>query len=172
MAQNGKTRESFANKFYGTVTESAANTLTFAEIQTNVDVFAKIAWVLHRLEWNFQVAVGTMFQGNADRVRMAITSSDNITDLELDNPAVIDRADIEMRESTAVGFSFFYRPFIRDFASLPGGGIIMAPRPLFVGVHGVSLVAAATVEVRGYFTKRDLTADEYLELVDFYRIVR
>jgi len=70
-----------------------------------------------------------------------------------------------------VGQGLHQLPFVRDFSGLPGGGLIIAPRPLFVAVKGNSLATAVTASLRAYFTVINLSADEYLELVDFYRIV-
>lgn len=170
MARESK--DQYANKFYGTVTESGATTLTFSEIPTNVDVFSKQAWILHRLDWYLPAASLDLIVGNLDEVRLALTSSDKITSLDPSNPAVIDTFVIGGHFATSVGFAYRDNPMIRDFSNLPGGGLIIAPRPLFIGILGVSIASAATGSVRGYFTQRTLSADEYLELVDFYKIVQ
>jgi hypothetical protein len=168
----GKTKDQFANKFYGTVTESAANTLTFGEIKTNVSVFDKVAWILHRLEWYPTKALMDLVLNTADFFEAAITSSDGLTSLGLDNAGVIDVLSYGVREASAVGFQYHVEPVIRDFSNLPGGGLIIAPRPLYLALKGTSLTAAGSINCRGYFTVKAMTADEYLELVDFYRIVK
>jgi len=167
-----KKTDLYANKFYGRAVESAANTLTFAEIQTNVSIFEKMAWILHRLEYFVAPASMALIDDSPDSITMALTGSENITTLGLDNPAVIDTFTLGMKKFSGVGFQFTNVPIIRDFSELPGGGIVVSPRPLFMAVQGASLASAATVEMRGYFTVQALSADEYLELVDFYRIVR
>ena len=165
-------RDSYANKFYGTVTESAQGTLTFSEIQTNVAIFTKLAWILHRLEWYIPEATQQLLLSPADILQMALTNSDNITALDLSAPAVVDMAELQcVDRGTAGSMHLFEVPIIRDFSNLPGGGIIMAPRPLYAACVSASIASAATVEVRGYFTQKELKADEYIELVDFYRIV-
>lgn len=164
--------DKFANKFYGAVTESAANTLTFTEIQTNVDIFAKRAWILHRLEWYAPPATLDMLLAAADALTFALTSSNKLTTLGLDAAGVIDYGEISPFVATYVAASLQYKPFIRDFGNLPGGGLIIAPRPLYVAAKGVSVAAASTWQCRGYFTQLEMSADEYLELVDFYRIVQ
>jgi len=165
-------QDKFANKFYATVTESAADTLTFKEIQTNVDVFSKSAWVLHRLEYYVAAATMDLIQENLDSLQLALTSSDKMAAIDLSNSGVIDYCEFESILQTAVGFSYVQMPLTRDFSILPGGGLIIAPRPLYLAVDSTALGAAATVAVRGYFTQLSLSADEYLELVDFYRIVQ
>lgn len=167
-----ESKDKFSNKFYGSATESAANTLTFGEIQTNVDVFSKNAWILHRLEWYLPAATRALMVDNYDAITLSLCSSDKITALELDSAGVIDLYTIEKSLATSVGYMYFQYPLIRDFSSLPGGGLIVSPRPLYVGIKGTGLAAVSTGEVRGYFTKLELSADEYLELVDFYRIVQ
>jgi len=164
--------DKFANKFYGTVVESGPTTLTFAEIQTNVDVFSKKAWVLHKLEWYELPADRGLIVNSDDAIRLALTSSNKMSSLSLSDAGVIDLLELNAVPYTAVGVEIYDQPHIRDFSSLPGGGLIIAPRPLYIAIQGVSIAAVATGSVRGYFTAIDLNADEYLELVDFYRIVQ
>lgn len=163
----------YSNKFYGTVTESAANTLTFAEIQTNIEIFSKMAWILHRLEWFLEGVQFNKLLASDDVIAMALVGSNSLSSLALNWPGVIDLLNLQIggwgTPATAYPYS---TPFIRDFSQLPGGGIIVAPRPLYLAVKGTSLASALTVSIRGYFTMKELKADEYLELVDFYRIVQ
>ena len=165
-------KDVYANKGYGSVTESGANTLTFSEIQTNVNIFDKLAWVIHRIEWYVSQASWILMAAAADEIHMALTASNTIADLGLEIPAVIDLLELSRHEATAVGFLFNTIPLIRDFSNLPGQGLIIAPRPLYLAIRGVSLATPATAECRFYFTQKVLKADEYLELIDFYRIVQ
>jgi len=167
-----KKTDLFANKFYGSVVESAANTLTFAEIQTNVDVFSKKAWVLHKLEWYFGPTGFNYLDAADDVISAALVSSNKMDALTLDDAGVIDLLELNINFITGVGFSVLELPISRSFADMPGGGLIIAPRPLYLAVKGTSLAGAVTMSARGYFTAMDLNADEYLELVDFYRIVQ
>lgn len=163
-------KDIYSNKAYGSVLESAANTLTFAEIRTNVNVFSKIAWIVNRVEWYVNVATVGLILAGADGLLMALTASDNIPDLGLDNPSVIDLNQWSLFLVTS-GMEMINMPLIRDFSALPGGGLIIAPRPLFVAVQGISLATPATVECRISFRQIEMSAVEYLELIDFYRIV-
>lgn len=164
--------DKYANKFFGIAVESAANTLTFAEIQTNVDVFSKKAWILHRLEWYFKAVAISAIDAADDVIQAALCSSNKSASLGLDDASVIDLFEICQSFNDATSFQLFVNPVQRDFTNLPGGGLIIAPRPLYLAVKGTSMANALTVYCRGYFTAIDLNADEYLELVDFYRIVQ
>ncbi len=168
----GKIRDLYANKLFGEVTESAANTLTFNEINTNVSIFDKVGWILNRLEWYIPSATSQLIQAGVDFIEFALTASNNIGDLLLSNASVIDTVLFNVLAPVDLtGAVIMDNPLIRDFSTLPGGGLIIAPRPLYVAIKGTSLATPATVQVRGYFTQLPLGAEDYLELIDFYRIV-
>jgi hypothetical protein len=161
----------YANKAYGVVTESAANTLTFAQIQTNVSTFDKIAWVVHSLEWYIPVAELNKLAAADDIIQLALVASSSISSLLLNNPGVIDLFEISLSFATSVGFARREQPYVRSFATLPSGGIIISPAPIYLAVKGTSLATAlVNMACRIYYTTREMSADEYLELVDFYRI--
>jgi len=167
-----KARDQYSNKAYGTVTESAQGTLTFTEISTNVNIFDKVAWVVNRLEWYIPPATLALCVGGGDYIEMALCASNNISTLALNAPSVIDlnlyRMDAIGTPASALPSNW---PLVRSFENLPGGGLIIAPRPLYVGVKSTSIASAATVEVRMNFRQIMMTPDEYIELIDFYRIV-
>lgn len=164
-------RDHYSNKAYGSVTESAANTLTFSEIQTNISIFEKVAWVINRIEWYLSATELAKLTGSGDAAQFALTASDQISNLDLSNASVIDMMQLSHKEHSAVGWQEIELPFTRDFSGLPGGGVIIAPRPLYVGAVGTSLASALTVETRLFFQQMVMSPDEYLELIDFYRIV-
>lgn len=170
MAIQGLT-DRYTNKAYGTVTESAANTLTFSEIQTNEQVFSKRAWIISRIEWYLSGSQYTKLAAADDVISLALTSTNQIASLSLASAGVIDLLEVGLLFSTAVAYTMLQNPIIRDFSSLPGGGIIIAPRPLYLAAKGTSLATAVTASMRFLFQVTELKADEYLELVDFYRIV-
>ncbi len=147
-----KSKDIYSNKAYGTVTESAANTLTFSEIRTNVSIFEKVAWIINRIEWYAPTATLQALTTNQDSIKMALTASQNITSLSLSNPSVIDLFDLYLKVVGAAATSMWSKmPFVREFSSLPGGGIIVAPRPLFVAAQGDNLAAGVQVECRFSF---------------------
>lgn len=162
----GKAKDAFVNTAYGTVTESAAGALTFSEIQTNISIFEKIAWVISRIEWYLPPATIALIIGAPDLWHMALTASNNLTALALNAAAVIDLYE------WGAGSTNLGQPLVRDFSSLPGGGKIVAPRPLYVALLGDSMASAGSVQCRINFTSKIMTDAEYIELIDFYRIVQ
>jgi len=54
---------------------------------------------------------------------------------------------------------------------MPGGGLIVPPNPLYLGIKGTGLAAAQAVSCRFWYTTIELTPDEYWELVEARRII-
>lgn len=167
------TPDKYANKFYGSVVESAANTLTFDEIPTNIDIFSKAAWVLERLEWFIDQTYINYIGVADDKIQCALTASENISTLALSEPALIDLFELSVYVfGTPATAELVFQPFQRDFTSMNGGGLLVSPRPLFLAVKGTSLANPVTVSCRGYYRQLVLTPAEYLDLVDFYRLLK
>lgn len=172
MAVNKKKlTDEYANKFYGQVVESAANTLTFEQIQVNMSFRERVGFILHRLEWYPSLASMILLVDAVDEIKMALVASQNISSLGLDNPAVIDSLTLNKHVATAVGFELYDRPFIRDFSMLPGGGMLIIPNTLFLAAQGTSLTAASSIECRAFYTPIDLDDTSYADIIDFYRIL-
>lgn len=171
MAKTKRELDRFANRIYASATETVAGTLVFSEINTNMSIFDKQAFVLHRLEYYPRTEDLNLMVSNADYIEYSLTASNTLSSLDLSNPAVIDVHRIGCWFSTAVGHEATFQPFSRDFTGLPGGGLICAPRPLYLAVRGVSLAAVVSVTMRAYFSILEMTAEDYLDLVDFYRVL-
>ena len=104
MAKESK--DLFSNVAYGSVTHSAANTLTFQEIATGISVQAKIAWIISKITWLIDAASLAALAGASDILRMAVVLSNKITDLsDLSDPAIVDltRLSVEVHGTAASG---------------------------------------------------------------------
>lgn len=166
-------RDTYVNLAFGDVTESAANTLTFSEIQTSISIFEKVAWVIARIEWYIPAAVYNLMSADSDLIQAAVTASNNLSDLGLDSASVIDLLEVQQEYAGTPANAFYiHNPIVRDFSTLPGGGRIVAPRPLYVGLKMTGAATPGTISARIMFRQFVMTPAEYLELVDFYRIVQ
>lgn len=171
-------KDTYANKFYCRAVESAANTCTYAEIPTNTDIFSKVVFLIQRLEIYFTRTTFNLLLATNDEINVALTASNKILYLDstyrayLSDPAIIDLTTFGLGTfgAAASGFPLTW-PYIKDFSSLPGGGLLVAARPLYIGIQGYSLATAADVFVRGFFTRKELKTEEYLDLVDYYRMI-
>jgi len=170
----GSAKDQFVNFAFASVVESAANTLTFTEIQTGVSIFEKSAWVVHRIDWIVDGAVLGLLSADDDELQMALTVSNQITSIALNQSAVVaeKRIGAQVQGTPAVLQLHDFNLMTSDYSTLPGNGIIVPPRPLFVAVQGQSLATVATIAARVYFTHRELKTDEYWELVESRRMVQ
>jgi hypothetical protein len=163
--------DEFANIIYQNITESAANTLTFQQIQTGYGTLDKKGWIVSRIEWYVPLASVNLLGTSADLIQIALVTSNLITTLSLADASLIDLLELGLLQATAVGQNPFFKPLIRDFSSLPGGGRLMLPYPLYIGVKGTDLTAAINAAARIFFTERDLGDQEWMELVQQTRLL-
>lgn len=168
--------EKFANRFFCEAHEAAAGTAAFTEVPTYLNAFEKKAFVIHRLEYNFENGIIPLMAAAGDMVCAALTTTNVYTTLRpqdiLNEPGLHDYVALEaLMVGAAAGRQDAIAPIIHDFTELPGGGLIVPGRPLFVGAYGYSLANPVHVSVRGWFSIIELKAEEFLDLVDAYRIV-
>ena len=164
--------DKFANLAYGFVLESGANTITFSEIQTGVSIFEKIAWIIHRILWFPYYSSMNLMLDSGDQIQMALVVNSKMTSLGLDDPSLLDLhiAGLGNVGVAASGFPVAC-PVVHEFNNLPGGGIIVPPKPLYVAAMGVSLASAVSVACRIEYTHKALATEDYWELVEARRIV-
>jgi hypothetical protein len=164
--------DKFANQAVITVTESAANTLTFKKLETGVSLFEKVAWVIHRIEWFMNNFGPGTFNTSGDILLLALTVANNMTTIALDDPQVLDMLRVAREDyGTAASGIITHHPIVKDFSSLPGGGLIVPPNPLYAAAVGTGLAGATTSLVKLFYTTYPLAADDYWELVDSRRMI-
>lgn len=164
--------DQWSSLFSISVTESAANTLTFKKLETGVSVTEKVAWIISRIEW-FTSTLATVFDTTSDKLDMALVASNSVSDIsDLTNPAVIALLEILRQDyGTAASGGIALRPFITDFTNIPGGGLLVPPTPLYLATKGTGLASASNTTIRGYYTAITLSVDEYWGLVQARRII-
>lgn len=161
-ARKGK-MDNFSNVAFGTVTMSAANTLTFAAIQMAVGLFQGIAMLLNRIKYYPTAAVLRELVASTDNVDMAITSSNRLSSIQdQSDPAIID---LKRLISVGVAVEPWTLPIVSDFSSLPGGGKLVSANPMFVAMQGNGMAAAGVLRVQLDFTFITLSDADYLELI-------
>lgn len=170
-------KDNYANRFFVKGFEDVAGTPKFVEVPTYSNAFAHEAFLVHRLEYFFRPADFDLLVAAGDMIACALTTSNNISTItEYDSasdPAVQDLCQVHFNlRGAAASFQFRDQPIVHDFTSLPGGGIMVPARPLFICINGESLASVVTAGVRGWFTRMELKADEYIDLVDAFRLIR
>jgi len=148
------------------VAESAANTLTFEKLETGLSVYDKIGWVVQRVEWMLSPASYSFFNGANDYINLALTITNSLTALGDENPAIIAiERYIRNDFGTAANAQLWAPKIVQDFTGLSGGGLLTLPNPIYCGVQGSGLSAAAAVICRLYFKAIELSDTDYFNLV-------
>ena len=65
---------------------------------------------------------------------------------------------------TAASGGFHVQPYTKDLSTLPGGGLIIIPNPLYGFAIGTGLASATTNYIRFYYTQIEISDAQYYEL--------
>lgn len=170
MAGKGKA-DSYANFAAIKVVESAANTQTSAKFAFPFSIMDKMALVISRLE--YWLSTPDKLDTTGDYVYLALTAAATITDISAQNdPLIIDNYLYLRRDlGTAATGIIFQQPTIKDFSDLPGGGLLVAPSPLYAMAQGSGCSAANVAWFKMFYTYIELASDEYWQLVESRRII-
>ena len=163
-------KDSFANFAIITVTESAANTLTFKKLETGISITEKVAWIINRIEFMVEELNSTIFNGTGDFVLFGLSVANSFSNVAVSEVSIIDYNRVSRIDIGAAASGFFkYEPYVKDYSAMPSGGILVPPTPLYLYAQGESLTAATRVTARLYYTTLNLSVDQYWELVEARR---
>jgi len=139
-------------------------------LETGISLFEKMAWLISRVE--YFISGYSSFNSTADMVTWGLSTTDQLTSISLSNGAVFDYANLQRLDLgvSATGM-MINLPLVKDFSQLPGGGILVPPNPLYLGVVGNGMAAAMQVTAKLYYLNYQLATDEYWELVESRRII-
>lgn len=155
--------DKYANKAFGVVTMSAANALTFAQIQFGVGLFEGRALIIHRIQWFPTSASVREIVAATDALHMALTTSNRLADIEdVTDPSIITKRSIIGKAASIADVDL---PIVQDFSMLPGGGWLCPANPLFLGADTGGFAAAAVVRAQLDFSFVELSAQDYLEVI-------
>ena len=166
-------RDRFANIMTFLVTESAAGTVTFAEVVTNVGIDSSRRTGVGILidEIDYYISLGTLSEMTADGddVLAAITISNNVPALEaISDRRILDAMTLTRQDyGVAAGGGVVHQPFVKQFFP----PLIMAERSIYLGVQGSGLASPATISARVYYRTIQITAEEFVEIAEVFRLV-
>lgn len=166
-----KVIDKFANIAAVSVTESAAGTATFTKFAFPFSIMDKMALLISRIEYSF----GNIVQLNTsgDYIIAGLTVSNTLTDLSTQSDSqIIDSSKLLRQDiGTAASGQLYSLPVIKDFANLPGGGLLVAPNPLYAGIISSGAGGVTVAWLRMYYTYLELDTDEYWQLVESRRVI-
>lgn len=160
-------KDQFAQRAFISVVESGANTLTFEELTIARDTSRRQAFVIHRVEYLMSQSILANLAAADDVINVGLSLSNGISSISWDRPEILDR------QYLSYGYAnIAQQPLLSDFTNYPGGGIIVPVKQLYGFAQGASLVGAITVEVRIWYTTKDISREDYIELVEMYDILK
>lgn len=173
MASKLGKNDVYANMAYLQVTETGANTLTFAQLQlANTLMTQKTALIIHRLDV-FPDLNATALSATNKSLGVALTLTNKITSInDQSQPEVLFFRQYKRIDFGAAASGMIVpEPEIVDYNYMPGGGIIVPADRLYIGVAGIGAGAAQTCSMRIYYTVKELETSDYWELIEARRIM-
>lgn len=148
------------------VLESAPVTLTFKKLETGVGVTEKIAWILNKVEYFIGSPTAAIFNGTDDLLLFGLSVSNGWATPSMVEETIIDLNEFSRRDfGAAASGGFMVQPIVKDLSTLPGGGILVPPNPLYLWAKGSGLAAAETVFARIWYQILEMAPQDYLELL-------
>lgn len=153
-------------------TMSAANTLTFAPLTTNMGFLGRrdqaLAMVIDEIQYSPNAPMLNEMTATTDTVQMALTTSDLVTDLlDLTDQRILDfHAYIRHDLGTAGAAWVFEIPARKQFFP----PMITAERTIFLALNTGGLATAGRARVRILYRVETLTGAELVELSEVFRL--
>jgi hypothetical protein len=165
-------KDTFANYAIVSVVESAPNTLTFKKLETGISLTEKVAWVISKVEYFLGSLFASEFNSDTDGLKWGLSLSSSFSTPVFTEETIIDLNYLNRVDwGTAATGSLVHQPFSKDFSTLPGGGVLVPPTPLYLFAAGSGLVSANSVGARLHYTVKQMGVDEYWQLVEARRVL-
>ena len=156
--------DKYSNLLYDSVTESGANTLTFEAIDIGLNIFDKVGLLIHRIEW---YRWHDLLAAAADLLTFGLSASNGWATATPAETSILTYHRASLVDYGTAGNNYLtVDPMIDDFTTLPGGGLLTTPKPLYMFGAGSNLASAATIKMRMFFTIVTLKPEEYFELLE------
>lgn len=172
MAVKGN-QDQFAQLAYLTVTESAANTLTFAKLEVATGALLgkqKYGMVIHQIQYMIPPTSRKLLLDEDDVLSLAITVGENLTTIDLESPDVVDNFTLGLNKYGVAASGWGVElPITHNFT--PFGSLLVAADRLYLAIKGLSLASAAAAKARIWYTIKELSVEDYWDLVESRRII-
>lgn len=167
MAKQSRVFDAFSNMIVRSITLSAANVLTFEDLNIGFTILDRAALKIERLEYDVPSATFNLLTAGLDSLEFGLTTSNNLSDLDPAQQEVIDAERILRQDIGTPGNTVYQMfPLVKDLTNLSGGGLLVAPKPLYFAGNSESIASAATFKLRMFFTIVQLQQTEYIELLE------
>lgn len=167
-----KTADSYANIAALSVSESVAGTLSTAKFNFPFSIMDKMAILISRIEYLFDTTLAQL-NSSGDRVVAALLASNSVVNIDNQaDPLIVDNyRAMRLDLGAAASGNIHLLPAVKDFSALPGGGILVAPAPLYGAVQSFGAGGVLSVWIKLFYTYMELSTDDYWQLVESRRII-
>lgn len=158
--------DQYPNRALIECTQSAANAITFEQIRFGVGLFQGIALILHKIHWFPTAASIREIVAATDLLAGMICNRDDLDDT---NPTsmnnITSKQWLAQAYGTAGSGELEELPYVTDFTTMPGGGMIIPANPLYLAVSSAGFSAVGRINIVLFYTFISLKDAEYLELL-------
>lgn len=150
----------FANIFTAEVTMTAAQALTFVEMNLGINLRDRIALVIDQLFIYFSSAALAEMTTTGDSMTFALTISDSVTSIaDLgDRRILFSQFMIRQDWGTAASAQIVMNPILVEFTP----PLIVLPTRLFFGLDSTGLASAAAATLRMHYRTVNVTSDRQI----------
>jgi len=152
---------------------SAANTLSFQSLQTNIGLDASrktaVAILVDEINYFVSRAAVAEMTTNADSIMMGITLSNAVDDIEdLEDRRILDHIRFTRHDFGTAGNAILHKmPFKNQFFP----PLIFAERSFYLAASSIGLASAAVIQARVLYRTVELDQGEFIELTEVFRLV-
>jgi len=166
-----KVLDKYANLAALYVLQDVANTVKYTSFNFPFSVMDRIGLIVSRIE--YQPTALQQLDASADTIEVGVSVANNLADpYDVTDARLVDYQTMIRRQDAAPTSSYLERlPIIKDFSTLPGGGLLIAPNPLYAFVHTGGAGAVMGLRVRFWYTWMVMAAEDYWQLVESRRVV-
>lgn len=171
--QSGALRDMFANIMTFDVTETAAGTLTFGSVETNVGIDSNrrtgVAVLIDQIDYFVHRGAATLLLDESDEITYGITISNGVTNMrDMSDRRILHSDSLFVHDvGTAASSHLWLAKQTNQFFP----PLIMAERQIFLGVVSSSLASAAQVRARIYYRTTQITSEQFVEIAEVFRLV-
>jgi len=171
MAAKKSVLDTYANMAAVTATPSVADEFAATKFAFPFSIMDKIGLLVSRIEY-FLNAIGSL-NSATDYIYTGLASAATLVDPgEPSDSLIIDSIRVIRTDLGAAASGVLVDfPLVRDFSTLPGGGLLVAPAPLYLWTKSSGAAAVMPVQCRLWYTYMELAADEYWQLVESRRVI-
>lgn len=166
-------RDKYANIMTFSAQEPASGTINFSEVQTNVGIDSSrktgVAILIDEIDYFPSAATIELMTVSGDDLEMGITISSAVTNLlNMTDRRILHSAKLHRFDFGTAGSGALIRvPMAHQFFP----PLIMAERQIFLGVISAGLASGAIVDARIYYRTVQITAEEFVEIAEVFRLV-